>query len=218
VTVLQAIAEMDAGPIWSSRTFAMPQGVSKSRLYRAEVAEAAVEAVVEAVERFEAGRFVPEPLDYRRADVTGSLRPPMRQRDRAIELLRTGPQLPRGPSTVRAQAVRAVAHQPAGAAGAAAAGPGGLSSQVWLERPGRRRAVRRRPISRRAARPTARAFGNRQDPPERPGEVCALHLRRCSLEEEAAMGRPGTHARLGVRHRRPALVSATQRSSSRGWG
>src|SRR5689334_1919247 len=41
VTVLQAIGEMDAGPIWSSRTFRMPaRVVSKSSLYRAEVTEA----------------------------------------------------------------------------------------------------------------------------------------------------------------------------------
>src|SRR5690242_11829352 len=41
VTVLQAIDEMDAGPIWASRTFRMPErAVSKSSLYRAEVTEA----------------------------------------------------------------------------------------------------------------------------------------------------------------------------------
>jgi putative two-component system hydrogenase maturation factor HypX/HoxX len=86
VTVLQAIAEMDAGPIWSSRTFRMPaRVVSKSSLYRAEVTEAAVSAVLEAVARFESRSFVPEPLDYSRADVTGSLRPHMKQKDRAID-------------------------------------------------------------------------------------------------------------------------------------
>ena len=77
---------MDAGPIWSSRTFRMPaRPVSKSSLYRAEVTEAAVSAVLEAVARFESGQFVPEALDYARADVTGSLRPSMKQRDRAID-------------------------------------------------------------------------------------------------------------------------------------
>src|SRR5260370_15938164 len=86
VTVLQAIEEMDAGPIWSSRTFRMPRrAASKSRLYRAEVTEAAVSAALEAVARFESRAFVPETLDYARADVTGTLRASMKQRDRTID-------------------------------------------------------------------------------------------------------------------------------------
>jgi putative two-component system hydrogenase maturation factor HypX/HoxX len=86
VTVLQAIEEMDAGPIWASRTFKMPaRVVSKSSLYRAEVTEAAVSAVLEAVARFESRSFVPEELDYSRPDVIGTLRPTMKQKDRAID-------------------------------------------------------------------------------------------------------------------------------------
>ena len=54
VTVLQAVREMDAGPIWASATFPMRRA-TKSSLYRNEVAEAAVRAVFEAVVRFEAG-------------------------------------------------------------------------------------------------------------------------------------------------------------------
>lgn len=88
VTVLQAIDEMDAGPIWSSRTFRMPaRVVSKSSLYRAEVTEAAVSAVLEAVERFASRSFVPEQLDYARPDVIGRLRPSIKQKDRAIDWL-----------------------------------------------------------------------------------------------------------------------------------
>lgn len=86
VTVLQAVAEMDAGPIWASRTFRMPRPpVSKSRLYRGDVTDAALGAVVEAVARFQVQSFAPEPLDYGDRDVTGTLRPTMRQRDRAID-------------------------------------------------------------------------------------------------------------------------------------
>ncbi|NWG74405.1 MAG: hydrogenase maturation protein, partial [Rubrivivax sp.] len=44
VTVLQANAEMDAGPVWASATFAMREA-SKSSLYRHEVTEAASRAV-----------------------------------------------------------------------------------------------------------------------------------------------------------------------------
>lgn len=48
VTVLQAEAEMDAGPVWAHRTFPL-RAASKSSLYRNEVTEAAVEAVFEAL-------------------------------------------------------------------------------------------------------------------------------------------------------------------------
>ena len=55
VTVLQANAEMDAGDIWASVEFAMP-GCSKSSMYRTEVADAAVQAVLVAVARLASGR------------------------------------------------------------------------------------------------------------------------------------------------------------------
>jgi putative two-component system hydrogenase maturation factor HypX/HoxX len=58
VTVLQAEAEMDAGPVWASASFPM-RVASKSSLYRNEVTEAAVAAVLQAVERFVAGDFAP---------------------------------------------------------------------------------------------------------------------------------------------------------------
>jgi putative two-component system hydrogenase maturation factor HypX/HoxX len=86
VTVLQADAEMDAGPIWASETFAMPtDGVSKSALYRGDVTEAAVRAVLRAVHNVGDGTIDPEALDYTRADVRGELRPAIRQRDRGID-------------------------------------------------------------------------------------------------------------------------------------
>jgi putative two-component system protein, hydrogenase maturation factor HypX/HoxX len=86
VTILQAFAEMDAGPIWASHNFALPDSpLAKSSLYRQQVTEAAVRGLLEAVEKFETGNFHPEPLDYSRPDVVGSLQPDMRQRDRAID-------------------------------------------------------------------------------------------------------------------------------------
>ena len=72
VTVLQANAEMDAGDIWASAEFTMP-GCAKSSVYRTEVADAAVQAVLLAVARFAGGRYRPEPLDYSRPDVVGRL-------------------------------------------------------------------------------------------------------------------------------------------------
>ena len=84
VTVLQAAAEMDAGDIWASAGFAM-RGVSKSQLYRHEVTDAAVRALLQAVARFEAGGYRPQPLDYARADVRGRLRASMRPAERGLD-------------------------------------------------------------------------------------------------------------------------------------
>src|SRR5258708_37636309 len=75
VTVLQANAEMDAGDIWASVEFTMPR-CAKSSLYRTEAAEAAVQAVLLAVARVEAGSYPPQPLDYGPPDVAGAGRPP----------------------------------------------------------------------------------------------------------------------------------------------
>src|SRR5574343_1675973 len=59
VTVLQAEAEMDAGPVWAAATFPMV-ATRKASLYRNQVTEAAVRAVLLAVERVESGAFTPE--------------------------------------------------------------------------------------------------------------------------------------------------------------
>ena len=84
VTVLEAAEEMDAGDIWATETFAMRQG-SKASLYRSEVTNAAVKAILTAVERFESQSFQPEPLDYLKGDVRGELRPLMQQPTRKID-------------------------------------------------------------------------------------------------------------------------------------
>jgi putative two-component system hydrogenase maturation factor HypX/HoxX len=83
ITLLQANAEMDAGPVWETRTFAM-RPAAKSSLYRNEVADAAEAAVLSAVGRIARGLNRPVPRDDRRA-VRGRPRPPMRQSDRAID-------------------------------------------------------------------------------------------------------------------------------------
>jgi len=87
VTVLQAIDQMDAGDIWASMAFPVVHASSKSSLYRTEVADAAMEAVLAAVARFAGGSYVPEPLDYTRPGVTGRCRPLCRQADRRIDWL-----------------------------------------------------------------------------------------------------------------------------------
>lgn len=84
VTVLQAEAEMDAGPVWASREFPM-RDAAKSSLYRDEVTEAAVAAVLEAVGCFAKGDFMPERVEPGAAGVRGRPRPVMRRGDRAID-------------------------------------------------------------------------------------------------------------------------------------
>lgn len=83
VTILQAEAEMDAGPVWTWREFDM-RAVSKSSLYRNEVTEAAVETVVEALAMIEAHDFQPTVLDLSDKAVQGVLNPAPTQRDRRI--------------------------------------------------------------------------------------------------------------------------------------
>ncbi len=85
VTLLQANAEMDAGDIWAACEFPM-RDASKASLYRNEITEAAVEAVLLAVERYQTGDFTPQPLDDTK--VRGKQRPLMRESDRAINWLR----------------------------------------------------------------------------------------------------------------------------------
>jgi putative two-component system hydrogenase maturation factor HypX/HoxX len=77
VTVLEADRHFDAGAVWASRTFdTRPAG--KSSLYRHEVRRAAVEAIVEAVQRI----AEPEAAGVR---VAGEDRPLMTQDVRAID-------------------------------------------------------------------------------------------------------------------------------------
>lgn len=83
VTVLEANGEMDAGDVWSSRTFPM-RAASKASLYRTEVTAAAVAAVREAVDRFAGGSFTPTPLAAIE-DAPGRQRPLARQTDRRID-------------------------------------------------------------------------------------------------------------------------------------
>ncbi|CAL9358807.1 Methionyl-tRNA formyltransferase [Streptomyces sp. enrichment culture] len=78
VTVLQAEAEMDAGDVWASVECPLPP-VAKSDAYRGEIADAALAAVVLAVDRFASGTFTPRP------QYTGRSRPPMRQEHRRID-------------------------------------------------------------------------------------------------------------------------------------
>jgi putative two-component system hydrogenase maturation factor HypX/HoxX len=83
VTALQAVEEMDAGPIWGYRTFAMPaEAPRKSALYNGPVADAAVELVAEVAVKAGDPAFQPAPLDRLSPQVRGRLRRAMRHADR----------------------------------------------------------------------------------------------------------------------------------------
>ncbi|MFB9465455.1 enoyl-CoA hydratase-related protein [Streptomyces cinereospinus] len=83
VTVLQADQEMDAGPVWATASCPVPR-VGKSDLYRNEVSDAAVAAVLLAVERFASGRHTPRDQDTSPGTPGARTRPAMRQEDRRI--------------------------------------------------------------------------------------------------------------------------------------
>ncbi len=83
VTLLQAEAAMDAGPVWATRRFPM-RLARKSSLYRHEVTEAAVVCLREALDAHAAGGFVPTPL-AEHPERTGGWQPLMTQAERAID-------------------------------------------------------------------------------------------------------------------------------------
>jgi putative two-component system hydrogenase maturation factor HypX/HoxX len=87
VTALQAVEEMDAGPIWATRTFPMPVAPPrKSSLYNGPVADAAMECVHEVLSKAADSSFKPVPTDRMPTAVPGSRpRPMMRQDDRSFE-------------------------------------------------------------------------------------------------------------------------------------
>lgn len=84
VTILQAQAEFDSGPVWGSAEFPM-RSASKSSLYRNEVTEAAVSAVRAALARSAAGSG---PLPDAERGTGYGWQPPLHQGDRAIDWVR----------------------------------------------------------------------------------------------------------------------------------
>lgn len=84
VTVLEAEAELDAGPVWASATFPM-RAATKSSLYRREVSDAAVEALATTLSRIDSGTYQPRRVDAADLTVRGRARPICRQSDRAID-------------------------------------------------------------------------------------------------------------------------------------
>ncbi|MBC3776618.1 hydrogenase maturation protein [Pseudomonas sp. SWRI99] len=83
VTALQAVEEMDAGPVWATCEFNLPAGLRKSELYNGRVSDAAMVCIREVVEKFVEG-YVPVELDYADPNVRGRLQANMKQADRSF--------------------------------------------------------------------------------------------------------------------------------------
>ena len=84
VTVLEARAQLDAGPIWASEAFPM-RAATKSSLYRGEVADAATHAVMCALERLASGIYEPRWAGEYEPPSRGRARPACRPADRRID-------------------------------------------------------------------------------------------------------------------------------------
>lgn len=83
VSLLEAAEEMDAGDIWSNKTFPLRKATKSSIFYR-EVTQAAVDCLWEVLTYFDAPDFKPEAQDYEKPDYKGKLLPLMKQPERSI--------------------------------------------------------------------------------------------------------------------------------------
>ncbi len=83
VTVLQAEGDLDAGPVWATRSFPM-RAARKSSLYRHEITEAGVQAVLEAITHAGEPGYVPTPPARLPGGRERGWQPPMRQESRRI--------------------------------------------------------------------------------------------------------------------------------------
>jgi putative two-component system hydrogenase maturation factor HypX/HoxX len=84
VTVLQAEAEMDAGPVWAAVPCPLPDR-GKSDLYRNEIADAALEGVLLAVARVASGTYRPRSQDATQLGAVVRTRPVVCQGARRIQ-------------------------------------------------------------------------------------------------------------------------------------
>lgn len=82
VTLLQATAEMDAGPIWRSKIFQIPTN-TKSEIYRNEVTEAAIAVIRECFDELQRLGIGRKTRDEGKG--SSKLKPSVKQVDRAID-------------------------------------------------------------------------------------------------------------------------------------
>ncbi|CAG8687511.1 10647_t:CDS:1 [Cetraspora pellucida] len=79
VTILEADKELDAGAIWASENFLVPNIVTKTHLYNSHVIDIASKMVLECVEKFQISDFKPELLNYNNISVKGRLHETIKQ-------------------------------------------------------------------------------------------------------------------------------------------
>ena len=84
VTIIEAMEDFDAGPLWAFQPFTM-RAATKSSLYRNEVTEAAVSAVFACVEHYEKHHQRPEVLLGPAPLSRGAWREPVQQKDRQVD-------------------------------------------------------------------------------------------------------------------------------------
>lgn len=84
-TLMEASEKFDGGKIWSANTFEMRHG-SKSSIYRDEVVRCGVKSVLDVIERFQSGYFIPQPLEDAK-NVVGCWHSYMKQEVRRINWL-----------------------------------------------------------------------------------------------------------------------------------
>lgn len=80
-TLLQANHDFDAGKVWATSYFSMPEN-SKASIYRHQIKQVATQMILDSVAHFSAGK-VPN-VKRSTAKLTGKLRPLMKQEDRKI--------------------------------------------------------------------------------------------------------------------------------------
>ena len=84
VTVLQASGEVDAGEVWATNTFSMRKA-AKSSIYRHEVRRAAIEAVLDAIDRLVLVEGAPSATAQAGSVALGPCLPVMTQEVRVVE-------------------------------------------------------------------------------------------------------------------------------------
>ncbi len=84
VTCIEAVDELDGGPVWAWETFPL-RSAKKSSIYRNEVTEAAVMVVMRALDAIAKGVPAAPPASDIDVPVRGGWQPFMRQKDRAID-------------------------------------------------------------------------------------------------------------------------------------
>ncbi|MFE9322231.1 enoyl-CoA hydratase-related protein [Nocardia sp. NPDC052278] len=86
VIAVTATDVMDAGPLWATRTVALPQGQRKSDIYRSIISDAAVQCIVEVADKAADPTYRPtDQADAHRPIAHARTRPRMRQSDRAFD-------------------------------------------------------------------------------------------------------------------------------------